>query len=76
MFLGLYTVSWSFVCIASNFSLSVKVLTYIDVSAVEAGVPDDLAFYLLAIANACSAVGRITGGVLSDRAGTYAFSAV
>ncbi|TBU35525.1 MFS general substrate transporter [Dichomitus squalens] len=56
----------------SSFTLFLglyTVLTYIDVSAVGAGVPDSLAFYLVAIANACSAFGRITGGILSDRAG-------
>ncbi|TBU50236.1 MFS general substrate transporter [Dichomitus squalens] len=45
------------------------VLTYIDVSAVSEGVPENFAFYLLAIANACSAVGRIVGGTLSDYTG-------
>ncbi|PIL24395.1 MFS general substrate transporter [Ganoderma sinense ZZ0214-1] len=45
------------------------VLTYIDVNAVSIGINEDLAFYLLSIANACSAVGRIAGGLLADRAG-------
>ena len=46
-------------------------LTYIDVSAPLVGVPDDLAFYLVAIANACSAIGRVGGGLLSDRIGMF-----
>ncbi|KAI0636537.1 MFS general substrate transporter [Trametes polyzona] len=45
------------------------VLTYIDVSASSKGIDPDFSFYLLAIANACSAVGRITGGLLSDHLG-------
>ena len=46
-----------------------QVLTYIDVSAVSEGISDQFAFYLLSIANACSAVGRITGGLAADRLG-------
>ncbi|KAI1788361.1 MFS general substrate transporter [Ganoderma leucocontextum] len=61
--------TYSLYCLAcfTAFLGIYTVLTYIDVSAASAGVPDDLAFYLLAIANACSAVGRVGGGMLSDR---------
>ncbi|KAH9928564.1 MFS general substrate transporter [Epithele typhae] len=43
------------------------VLTYLDVAAVQQGISDNLAFYLLSIANACSAVGRVVGGLVADR---------
>ncbi|KAI0672767.1 MFS general substrate transporter [Trametes maxima] len=45
------------------------VLTYIDVSASSKGIDPDFSFYLLAIANACSAIGRLTGGIFADRLG-------
>ncbi|OCH88814.1 MFS general substrate transporter [Obba rivulosa] len=45
------------------------VLTYIDVSAQFAGVDPNFSFYLLSIANAGSAVGRVGGGILSDVVG-------
>ncbi|KAI0371653.1 MFS general substrate transporter [Pilatotrama ljubarskyi] len=45
------------------------VLTYIDVSAASKGIDPNFSFYLLAIANACSAVGRLSGGLLADRIG-------
>ena len=44
-------------------------LTYLDVSAVSEGISDNLAFYLLSIANAFSALGRIVGGLLADHTG-------
>ncbi|OCH88815.1 MFS general substrate transporter [Obba rivulosa] len=44
-------------------------LTYIDVSAEAAGISHNFSFYLLSIANAASAVGRVGGGILSDRVG-------
>lgn len=45
------------------------VLTYIDVSASSIGIDDDFSFYLVSIANAGSFVGRLSGGLLSDRYG-------
>ncbi len=33
------------------------------------GISDDFAFYLLAIANGCSAIGRVVGGYFADRTG-------
>ena len=48
-----------------------QVLTYIDVSAVSEGISDQLAFYLLSIANACSAIGRIVGGLVADKTGQF-----
>lgn len=47
-------------------------LTYIDVSAQFAGVDPNFSFYLLSIANAGSAVGRLGGGILSDVVGMSA----
>ncbi|KAK1221521.1 hypothetical protein PQX77_015640 [Marasmius sp. AFHP31] len=44
-------------------------LTYIDVSAVQAGVSRDFSFYLVSIANASSTLGRISTAILSDRIG-------
>ncbi len=38
-------------------------------AAVSIGISENFAFYLLSIANACSAVGRVLGGLLSDRTG-------
>ncbi|KAF7304312.1 MFS domain-containing protein [Mycena chlorophos] len=46
-------------------------LTYIDLSGVQAGINADFSFYLVAIANAGSVVGRIGGGVLADRFGEF-----
>ncbi|KAJ7147858.1 MFS general substrate transporter [Mycena crocata] len=44
-------------------------LTYIDVSATDAGMAPSFAVYLLAIANASSGAGRIMTGLLADRVG-------
>ena len=41
------------------------VLTYLDVAAVGIGINSDLAFYLVAIANASSSVGRVGMGILA-----------
>ena len=46
-----------------------KVLTYIDLSAVSVGISPEFSFYLLAIANAGSGLGRISSGILADRVG-------
>lgn len=70
-FLGIYTVR------ASDSPLLTRglklgcsqVLTYIDVSAVSEGISEDFSFYLLAIANGFSALGRIVGGIVADRTG-------
>ncbi|KAK7693789.1 hypothetical protein QCA50_003361 [Cerrena zonata] len=45
------------------------VLTYIDISAVDAGLSPDFSFYLVSIANASSGFGRLGGGILADRLG-------
>ncbi|KAG8973604.1 hypothetical protein FRB90_009890, partial [Tulasnella sp. 427] len=45
-------------------------LTFIDVSAVNAGIPSDFSFYLVSIANAGSGCGRVLSGVLSDKVGS------
>ncbi|KAJ7252471.1 major facilitator superfamily domain-containing protein [Mycena rebaudengoi] len=45
------------------------VLTYIDVSAVTFGVSPDFSFYLISIANGCSLLGRLAGGITADKIG-------
>ncbi|KAF7793205.1 hypothetical protein EIP86_004314 [Pleurotus ostreatoroseus] len=45
------------------------VLTYIDVSAAFVGVDENFSFYLVSIANAASAIGRIGAGILADKFG-------
>ncbi|KAG8976910.1 hypothetical protein FRC05_002847 [Tulasnella sp. 425] len=44
-------------------------LTFIDVSAGNAGISSDFSFYLVAIGNAGSGCGRVLSGILSDKAG-------
>ncbi|KAG1863604.1 MFS general substrate transporter [Suillus subalutaceus] len=44
-------------------------LTYISVSAVAIGVSKDFSFYIIAIANAASAFGRVSSGLLGDKIG-------
>ncbi|KAF9524485.1 MFS general substrate transporter [Crepidotus variabilis] len=41
-------------------------LTYVAVSAVDIGIPDDVAFYFIAFGNASSLFGRYFGGLVSD----------
>ena len=48
-------------------------LTYISLSGLLQGVDPDLSFYLLSIANASSVIGRLGGGLLADRIGTYEY---
>lgn len=38
-------------------------------SAASEGISENFSFYLLSIANACSAVGRVVGGIVADRTG-------
>lgn len=47
------------------------VLMYISISAIQIGVSNNFAFYLAAIANATSLLGRIAAGFLSDRLGKH-----
>ncbi|KIM56189.1 hypothetical protein SCLCIDRAFT_133204 [Scleroderma citrinum Foug A] len=44
-------------------------MTYLSVYAIEIGVTNKFAFYLVAIANASSGVGRLSAGWLADRVG-------
>ncbi|KAG8950837.1 hypothetical protein FRC04_007069 [Tulasnella sp. 424] len=44
-------------------------LTFIDVSATNAGISPDFSFYLVSIGNAGSGCGRVLSGFLSDKAG-------
>ncbi|KAI6131938.1 MFS general substrate transporter [Pisolithus thermaeus] len=44
-------------------------LTYLPVSASAVGMSDSFSFYFLAIANAASALGRLSAGFLADRIG-------
>jgi hypothetical protein len=46
------------------------VLTFIDASAPSQGVPESFSSYLVSIANAGNAVGRLAGGILADKFGT------
>lgn len=69
-FLGIYTVGLDHTPFTrATLTARLQVLTYIDVSAVSKGIDPNFSFYLLAIANACSAIGRILGGLLADRIG-------
>jgi MCP family monocarboxylic acid transporter-like MFS transporter 10 len=43
------------------------------VSAVEIGVSKDFSFYILAIANASAAVGRVFNGIMGDKFGMSAW---
>ncbi|TCD70280.1 hypothetical protein EIP91_004181 [Steccherinum ochraceum] len=58
-------------CIANlvSFLGLYTVLTYIDVSAVHAGLDPNFTYYLVAIANAASGFGRLGGGYYADRFG-------
>lgn len=46
-------------------------LTYIDVSAVNAGIDPEFSFYLVAIINAAGALGRVSAGYLGDKFGRF-----
>ncbi|KAK7030427.1 hypothetical protein VNI00_014171 [Paramarasmius palmivorus] len=75
-FLGLYTGMSLFLAALSNWVMNIATaLTYIDISAVKAGISEDFSFYLVAIANASSGLGRITAGFLADRIGPINFMA-
>ncbi|KAF9258994.1 MFS general substrate transporter [Marasmius fiardii PR-910] len=50
-------------------------LTYIDIAAVEAGISPDFSFYLVAIANASSTLGRLSTGLFAQRFGPINFMA-
>jgi len=50
------------------------VLTFIDASAPSQGLPPHLSTYLVAIANAGSAIGRLSSGILADRIGASSTS--
>ena len=45
------------------------VLTYLDVGAISHGISPNFSFYLIAIANASSAVGRLAAGFAGDKLG-------
>lgn len=64
--------AYSVYCAAGFFTFLglYTVLTYIDVSATFVGIDENFSFYLVSIANAGSAVGRIGGGLLADRYGS------
>ena len=47
-----------------------SVLTFIDASAHSQGVPESISFYLVSIANAGNAAGRLASGILADQFGT------
>ncbi|KAJ7235599.1 MFS general substrate transporter [Mycena haematopus] len=65
----LYTLA-VFVCFFGLYTRKfLHMLTYIDVSANNAGIDPSFDVYLLAFANASSGVGRIMTGLLADRIG-------
>ena len=53
----------------SHLFPDILVLTYIDSAAVTAGIGSDMAFYLVAIANASSALGRVAPSFMVNRFG-------
>lgn len=57
------------IAIALLLNVCPQCLTYISLSGILAGVDRDLSFYLLSIANACSLIGRLGGGLAADRFG-------
>ncbi|KXN87188.1 ATP-dependent RNA helicase eIF4A [Leucoagaricus sp. SymC.cos] len=63
--------AFSIYCLANTIAfLGVyTVLTFIDVSAISAGISPDFSFYLVSLANAGSGVGRIFTGLLVDKYG-------
>ncbi|KAF9264559.1 MFS general substrate transporter [Marasmius fiardii PR-910] len=50
-------------------------LTYIDISAIQIGVSPEFSFYLVAITNAASGLGRLCSGLMVDKAGPINFYA-
>ena len=46
-----------------------KVLNYIDTSAIAVGISPEFSFYLVSIANAGSGLGRISSGFFADKLG-------
>ena len=69
-FLGLYTSSYSFKFPMQPPSDTVDtVLTFLDLSAIAIGVSPNFSFYLVAISNAASTLGRFAAGLGTDRFG-------
>lgn len=54
---------------SNHFATTFPVLTFLSVSAVKIGISSSLAFYLIAISNATSAIGRILGGIYAFKYG-------
>lgn len=81
IFLGLYTGGFDvfvlpfrhyFPCLGSvRCATNARriVLTYIPISAIQVGIPNDFSFYFISIANGSSAFGRLSAGLLADRLG-------
>ncbi|TCD70279.1 hypothetical protein EIP91_004180 [Steccherinum ochraceum] len=65
------SLAYTIYCVANlvSFLGLYTVLTYIDVSAVHAGLDPNFTYYLVAIANVSSGFGRITAGFIADRTG-------
>ena len=68
-YLGLYTVCLLVSSSTGHIAEISQVLTYIDASGVFIGLDANFSFYLVSIANASSAVGRLLGGICSDKTG-------
>ena len=54
---------------------SLKVLTYIELSAIAVGISPEFSFYLISITNASSGFGRVASGILGDKLGALNVSA-
>ncbi|KAG1782385.1 MFS general substrate transporter [Suillus placidus] len=73
-----YCVSGTMILLGFNTGTTIVliILTYLSVSAVAIGVSKDFSFYIIAIANAASAFGRVTSGLLADKIGALTTMAV
>ena len=75
-FLGLYTRRFDpFPATTTGLTRTLKVLTYIDLSATMVGISPEFSFYLLSITNAASGFGRVASGLLGDKFGALNVSA-
>jgi MFS family permease len=70
-------VPYSLYCVSGFFTFLglFTLLTYIDISAVSVGIDPNFAFYLVAIANASSGLGRLLSGLTTDKFGSINLTA-
>ena len=75
-FLGLYSRRFCpFHVTTARLTWTLKVLTYIEVSAIAVGISPRFSFYLLSITSVSSGFGRIASGILGDKLGALNVSA-